>query len=639
MGKLVKKSRFTELNTLKNIQGYSELKDVFTAGGFTVHGNKVDSKRLYVFLNDSGVEDEYLENSKGTFLIDRDFAQLILIDLLLVEKLKNAGIDELSEQLKGISKTYKPLLQWNDCGIVIAYLHEFKLRMWRKYVLEATLEWNTINALDKAMSLIQVGVEDLVVFLEKVQALEAFQGSVHKVSQTIAEKLKNEPELAADFEAKLDEIIHNEKLRKFIAPIIIGISSKDSKQFQTILSRIKDNYEDKVLFDLFWGFLRCCPVEKRTELESLMHDKLIAGKLSKPQYLQLSGQFKTVSSSIAELLTEPMATDDFVGIYEYLYDLADSQSREDWYRSAAIALYTIDDQEHKWQLDFLLYNLSGHNLELVYELLTTRFEQLGSSVFLGEHLDHIIDLDRELFKLNLTQWLNSESRNVHKALLKICSGRNSADVTKVSTQYFKTLSAGDKVYICFKIAGFIYSMEHLQNLLFSVLDAAEVGDEPLLTNLYSIFRDYLVYNYRSTLDQIKERLDYDKCSELHRQFLQPIVDDFEHYFTQLNTIRMYNELRADSRLEEFLGFYKSQLFASSMNKENKTGFMSMMKPVTLYAKKWAIRRVGEKVHQVAPLSLIQHSIEFPSGEKLDPTYHEALRRNYQRIQKHEINFS
>ena len=93
------------------------------------------------------------------------------------------------------------------------------------------------------------------------------------------------------------------------------------------------------------------------------------------------------------------------------------------------------------------------------------------------------------------------------------------------------------------------------------------------------------------------------------------------------------------KLEEFIRFYKSQLFAASMRESNKKGFLSMMKSVNLHAKKWAMRRKGEKIHQVTELALIEHSFEFPSGEKLDPTRQESLRRNFQRIQKHEINFS
>ena len=65
----------------------------------------------------------------------------------------------------------------------------------------------------------------------------------------------------------------------------------------------------------------------------------------------------------------------------------------------------------------------------------------------------------------------------------------------------------------------------------------------------------------------------------------------------------------------------------------------MMKPVNIHSKNWAIRRSNQKVHEVQPLGYIEHSVEFPSGEKLNPTFHETLRRNFQRIQKHEISFS
>ena len=132
-------------------------------------------------------------------------------------------------------------------------------------------------------------------------------------------------------------------------------------------------------------------------------------------------------------------------------------------------------------------------------------------------------------------------------MLRICTKRNSPAVYKVSQIYFRTLTAEEKVYICIKIAGFVYSMEHLQSLLFSVLEAALPEDDALLTNLYGIFDEYLVHNYRSTLDMIKERLKWTDCPAHQRGFLQSIDDNYENYFKGLNKVRVFKELHSDAK--------------------------------------------------------------------------------------------
>ena len=52
-----------------------------------------------------------------------------------------------------------------------------------------------------------------------------------------------------------------------------------------------------------------------------------------------------------------------------------------------------------------------------------------------------------------------------------------------------------------------------------------------------------------------------------------------------------------------------------------------------------IETENEKVHQVSPLGHFQSSIEFPSGEKLNPIYQETMRRTYQKLSKDAININ
>ncbi|MGJ1286232.1 hypothetical protein ACR79P_10800 [Sphingobacterium spiritivorum] len=639
MGIIEYNERFIELERLRRHDGYSKKAVVLKNATFNIKDKWVQSPELYDFFKSCAVTDLYLQEKDGFKLVDRIFSQTMLIENLVEEGMDTTSIKTLGGAVSKASERYKPLLYWNDSGMVMAYLDKMNIKNWSSFAGEAVLDWNNFNLLQKAFSVLEVGFKDVLDYLKRLHLATDLAGASYQVSNALIEKLSVQPELAATFDKELEVLIGEKYIKDFMNAIITGLVVGKAENFDRLLYRVKDLFVNDNLFLLLWAFGRCCPNERRVDFQIMTKAKFDAGQLNKVQYLKLCGVCRFVGEDLTELATEPLTNGDFEGVYEYVYNLTASEHNKDWYRLSAIQLFTADEPKYEGQLNLFIYSLSDHNLDLVYELLTKRFEMMGEQHILDDNLDHIIDLNNELFRLNLTQWFNSESRNVHKAMLRICSGRDSYAVFKVSQIYFRTLTIEEKVYICIKIAGFVYSMEHLQSLLFSVLDAALPEDDALLTNLHGIFIEYLVYNYRSTLDMIKERLKKTECPAHQRDFLQSIDDAYETYFKNLNTVRVFNELQSDAKLEEFTRFYKNQLFAASMKESNKSGFLSMIKSVNLHAKKWAIRRKEEKIHQVTELALIQHSFEFPSGEKLDPTRQESLRRNYQRIQKHEINFS
>ncbi|WP_029285723.1 hypothetical protein [Pedobacter sp. R20-19] len=639
MGSIEYNERFSEFERLRKSSGYHKRDIIIENATFEILDKWIKSPELFDFFTSCDVSGSYMMDRDGNKMVDKVFSQLMLIERLVDGGLATNSLSSLGASVKKAAEKYKPLLYWNESGMVIAYLDKMGIKNWARFIEDVEMEWNSFNALQKAFSVLEVNFEDVLNYLRKLHSATGLAGAVHQASRTLIEKLSIQPALADKFDTELEVLIGEKYTEDFMTAIIIGLVDKKTENFDLLLDRLKDQFGNEKLYLLLWAFGRCCPDERRTNFKGLIEAKFDAGKLNKGQYLRLCGMCKFVGDELCALAKEPMKSGDFEGVFDYVYDLIALEHNQEWFRLASIQLFTVDEPSFLGQLNLFLYSLCEHNLDLVYELLTKRFESMGEHQLLDSNLDHIIDLDHDRFHVNLTKWFNSENRNVHKAMLRICSGRNSSAVFKVSKIYFETLSAEEKVYICIKIAGFVYSMEQLQSLLFSVLDAALPDDEALLTNLQGIFVDYLVYNYRSTLDMIKDRLKDTKCPIHQRDFLQPIDDDYENYFKNLNKVRVFKELQSDSMLEEFTRFYKNQLFAASMKESNTKGFLSMMKSVNLYAKKWAIRRKEEKVHEVAELALIQHSFEFPSGEKLDPTRQETLRRNYQRIQKHEINFS
>ncbi|GAA4196138.1 hypothetical protein GCM10022289_01370 [Pedobacter jeongneungensis] len=639
MGSIEYNERFSEFERLRMCNGYHKRDVIIENASFEILDKWIKSPELFDFFKSCDVSDAYLMDQVGNKMVDKVFSQLMLIEYLVEGGLDTSNLSSLGAALKKAAERYKPLLYWNESGMVIAYLEKIAIKEWSSFVGEADMDWNNFNILHKAFSVLEVSFESVLDFLKSLHSATGLTGASHQVSRTLIEKLSAQPVLAARFDRELEMLIDEKYAEDFVTAVIIGLVEGKVENFDRLLDRVKDQFGNEKLYLLLWAFGRCCPDERRKDFQDLIKARFDAKQLDKAQYLKLCGMCRFVGDDLYALAKEPIVSGDFEGVHDYVYDLVALEHNKKWFSHAAIQIFIADEPSFIGQLNLFLYSLCEHNLDLVYELLTNRFEVMGEYQLLDSNLDHIIDLDHDRFHVYLTKWFNSENRNVHKAMLRICSGRNSSANCKVSQHYFRTLPAEEKVYICIKIAGFVYSMEQLQSLLFSVLDAALPDDEALLTNLQGIFVDYLIYNYRSTLDMIKERLNDTKCPAHQREFLQPIDDDYENYFKNLNRVKVFKELQSDAKLEEFSRFYKNQLFAASMKESNSKGFLSMMKSVNLYAKKWAIRRKEEKVHEVAELALIQHSFEFPSGEKLDPTRQETLRRNYQRIQKHEINFS
>ena len=252
----------------------------------------------------------------------------------------------------------------------------------------------------------------------------------------------------------------------------------------------------------------------------------------------------------------------------------------------------------------------------------------------------LVRKDKELFQNCLTDWFLSGERNIYKALLKLCTVRDLEDDDfKLSNKRLATLSEGDKLFIGFKIAGFIYSKEHLQNLMFSLVASVKPEEHTLMQNLFNILYNYVVYNYRSVLDDVKTLLKNSALPVHLRSFYESLVHHYEKYFDQLKTVRDFPELRPDRKLSEHLRFYSQQKFAQEFKNAPRPAWADFSKGVTLHSHRWATRDPENLKHTPSPLDHIETSAEFPSGERLNPIFQETMRRTYQKMQRDEIDLN
>jgi hypothetical protein len=117
------------------------------------------------------------------------------------------------------------------------------------------------------------------------------------------------------------------------------------------------------------------------------------------------------------------------------------------------------------------------------------------------------------------------------------------------------------------------------------------------------------------------------------------VSNYERYFDDLKSISVKKELQAPLNLLQLKGFYQRKQFDDAKKNIRKGFLQELFGQVLLNSNKWAVRRSDELKHVVSELGEVSASMEFPSGEILDPFHQEYIRRMYQKITKNEININ
>ncbi|HWK57006.1 MAG TPA: hypothetical protein VNQ80_06705 [Parapedobacter sp.] len=314
------------------------------------------------------------------------------------------------------------------------------------------------------------------------------------------------------------------------------------------------------------------------------------------------------------------------------------ENKSDWFQTIAGSIVQVDDDKIVNYLTHLFYQLVKQNVELSYLLITKRFESLGRKNFLESFWHELVNQNHELFHEQLTKWFNAENRNIHSAILKLTSLSEIHEHDfALSEKVLTTINSSEKLYVAMKIAGYMYSKEHLQSLIISLVRSVKEDEANLLAELYDIFYSYVIYNYRSTLDMISEEAKKENTPSHIANFYDQLEKAYEIYFQNFSLIKSHSELSHDSPLSQHLQYYKQQQLSVGLKESQKHSFMDSMKKVQLHSNNWASRNSSENQHHIRTLEKFGISVEFPAGEIYNPILQESKRRLYQRIKKHEIN--
>jgi hypothetical protein len=289
-------------------------------------------------------------------------------------------------------------------------------------------------------------------------------------------------------------------------------------------------------------------------------------------------------------------------------------------------------------LNALLAELAEKDLNLAYNLFIFRIKIMGGTELLDFALVTMARKDSPFFQQQFIGWLVVDDTWIHNAVFFISDLIELNDVlTSIPVSLLASYTDRDKLFAAHKAVGYIYKMEVLQSILLGLTKSIDGNPLQLLDNFEFILTEYLVYNYRSTLDLIKKELSRDDLPRFAKSVFTRVTDAFATYLEGLGSITVKKELQPSQEQLRLKRFYQRKISMQLMKGLEDVQARLPGKTTQVNANKWAIKRPGELKHLPGPLGTFSVSREFPSGERLNPIYQEYIRHQYKKMKKDEIN--
>ena len=197
----------------------------------------------------------------------------------------------------------------------------------------------------------------------------------------------------------------------------------------------------------------------------------------------------------------------------------------------------------------------------------------------------------------------ADNANLHNAVFHITSlSFNNKKVFDIDPSVYKSLTDNQRIYVAYKICGFIYAMEPLQLLILSLNKSIDSSPDVLKAKLSFLLKDYLIYNYRTTLKKIKKCLEEPSLGSFAKSLFTEAVEYYDHYFEELESIKIIKELKAPGKDVLLKNFYQRRQYAAIPKRAMENSIVGRLsKSIIVNANSWALKRKTETKHQQAPL--------------------------------------
>lgn len=607
------------------------------------NGGTDEAKRNYEVLKGLDISEELLDaiNPKG---VQNEFYQLLAVHCLLENAPALKTFDSLNSFLENLPQEAEHLEDYPRLRYYLIYQEHSNHVYWSDYLKTADLKtWDDVYSFQKSMPYCKVTADDIFDIVSRTAVNFPRDGAINSLVWTACKKITADVELSREMASRLNDILLNEHLQAFLPRFLNAIVDESEERYLLKFAELSAFAKGTNSFIILKALGIACPNESKYcgQHLPLLRSQLEAQNITRADYINLSCtkgvSVQSIHDFVFEVSQSSAATLESKAVIYYLENFID-QSGTTWFQNTAANVFTNPDPDIVHSLNSFIYELVDKNLDLIYNLLTKRFETLGASSFPGGLFTSIVSADCGLFKKHLTQWLLSDNPKVHLTIRELCALHSlHHSAFTLSDEILAGLSSSDKLYIGIKIAGYVYSKEHLQNLMLSLTNSIRSDEDMLLKNMFAIYEQYIIYNYRTTLDILKAEMHGKDLPAHLKELYTRLVAAYDKYFEGLRSVPILMELQADTVISQHLHFYEQARLNKLSGKVEDKGFLSLLKNTEIKSYKWAIRREDQKIHDVQPLGHFETSTEFPMGERLNPAFQEKVRRHYQKMRKHEIN--
>lgn len=310
----------------------------------------------------------------------------------------------------------------------------------------------------------------------------------------------------------------------------------------------------------------------------------------------------------------------------------DINTEKDFYKTILTSLVSFDISfvGYYSSFDYMLSRLVKNHLELVMEFLNAwisfsiknpRKINLFQSVFNEIHDVSILD-----FQKIVTDWLNDDDVSFQIAasnLVREMSYRNISSI-ELSSSLLKEYNFNDIEYITYKIIGFIYDRKISRSMFYSILYSS-YKDPNIVLIMKWVFVDYLIFNYYSTIDFLKEKKK--KASPKLKKIISQIINEGEKLYlaySDLEALKEFEPSRERLKHIDKIQNKKTQKIHEE-NEKNDNSFLSTITSLHFRSGRKAFGKFGGRYSQEMEPKLISVSGEMPRGENIDPVGQGVLR--------------
>lgn len=290
------------------------------------------------------------------------------------------------------------------------------------------------------------------------------------------------------------------------------------------------------------------------------------------------------------------------------------------------------------QLSYFLENLIKNHSSIVLKYLENWVKQSIENArkigYFRHLLNTLYDEYYQEFQKLYTCWLNDNNPNFHIAIFEMSRAGELHDTSHLtlSEELFIKYSIYDIEFITYKILAYVYDKDTSLSLIYSILEQKS-DDNEVVRFISDVFVDYLIFNYYSAIDFLKEKKII--ATPKLKKVIQDIIKQGEKNYSAYSDLKLLKEFApSERRLNEYYKIQNKKFSKSFKESESETNFLSSItKNIQFKAGKAIFSKYnGVYTKEMIP-ALISHSAEMPRGEYIDPVGQAKLRLFWQNFKR------